>query len=331
MLAARSRSVVLYNRLVRLRNRVENAWAQVDVQLKRRYDLIPNLVETVKGYAAHERETFEAVTAARTRAAAGAGAGGAGRGRRHPRPGARPALRRRRGVSRAAGERELPAAPGGARADREQDRGLAPGLQRHRAHLRQRAPDGAERAHRRAVRLHDARTSSRSRTRPARRHASRSSARRLGGSGARARRGRRTRSRTPCRPRTSPSRSQPDGTPLVDEQIMFAVRRRLQRRLPRHPAPRGRVARPGRRVGGRAAVPAGRLRRARLLEPAGDVRRRRAPTRACGSSGTTSAANEARRFRDPLPAPRPRRRLRRRRRRQPEGLGRRMGGRRSTS
>jgi LemA protein len=60
--------VFLYNRLVSLRNRVENAWAQVDVQLKRRYDLIPNLVETVKGYAAHERETFEAVTAARTRA-----------------------------------------------------------------------------------------------------------------------------------------------------------------------------------------------------------------------------------------------------------------------
>jgi LemA protein len=60
--------VLLYNRLVSLRNRVENAWAQVDVQLKRRYDLIPNLVETVKGYASHERETFEAVTQARTRA-----------------------------------------------------------------------------------------------------------------------------------------------------------------------------------------------------------------------------------------------------------------------
>ncbi len=60
--------VTLYNRLVRLRNRTENAWSQVDVQLKRRYDLIPNLVETVKGYAAHERQTFEEVTAARTRA-----------------------------------------------------------------------------------------------------------------------------------------------------------------------------------------------------------------------------------------------------------------------
>ncbi len=60
--------ILLYNKLVRLRNRAENAWAQVDVQLRRRYDLIPNLVETVKGYASHERATFEEVTSARTRA-----------------------------------------------------------------------------------------------------------------------------------------------------------------------------------------------------------------------------------------------------------------------
>ena len=60
--------VVLYNGLVKLRNRIENAWAQIDVQLKRRYDLIPNLVETVKGYASHERGTLEAVTEARARA-----------------------------------------------------------------------------------------------------------------------------------------------------------------------------------------------------------------------------------------------------------------------
>ena len=60
--------VVLYNRFVRLRNRVDNAWAQIEVQLKRRWDLIPNLVETVKGYAAHERETFQTVTEARAAA-----------------------------------------------------------------------------------------------------------------------------------------------------------------------------------------------------------------------------------------------------------------------
>ena len=60
--------VAMFNKLVKLRNRAENAWAQVDVQLRKRYDLIPNLVETVKGYAAHERGTFEAVTQARTAA-----------------------------------------------------------------------------------------------------------------------------------------------------------------------------------------------------------------------------------------------------------------------
>jgi LemA protein len=60
--------VTLYNRLVQQRNRVDNAWAQIEVQLKRRWDLIPNLVESVKGYAAHERGTFEAVTQARAAA-----------------------------------------------------------------------------------------------------------------------------------------------------------------------------------------------------------------------------------------------------------------------
>ncbi len=58
----------MYNGLVRLRQQVRNAWSQIDVQLKRRYDLIPNLVETVKGYAAHEKETFERVVQARNAA-----------------------------------------------------------------------------------------------------------------------------------------------------------------------------------------------------------------------------------------------------------------------
>ena len=65
--------VAAYNGLVGGRNRVDNAWSQVDVQLKRRYDLIPNLVETVKGYASHEKETFEQVTRARAAAADASG------------------------------------------------------------------------------------------------------------------------------------------------------------------------------------------------------------------------------------------------------------------
>ncbi|MGQ9663392.1 MAG: LemA family protein [Kiritimatiellia bacterium] len=60
----------VYNSLVRLRNQLENAWAQIDVQLKRRYDLIPNVMETVKGYAKHERETLEKVVQARNLAMA---------------------------------------------------------------------------------------------------------------------------------------------------------------------------------------------------------------------------------------------------------------------
>jgi len=58
----------VYNSLIRLRNLVDNAWSQIDVQLKRRHDLIPNLVETAKGYMKHERETFEAITKARAAA-----------------------------------------------------------------------------------------------------------------------------------------------------------------------------------------------------------------------------------------------------------------------
>lgn len=66
--------IYAFNRLVTLRNRVKEAWSDIDVQLKRRYDLIPNLIETVKGYATHEKEVFEKVTEARARAIGASGA-----------------------------------------------------------------------------------------------------------------------------------------------------------------------------------------------------------------------------------------------------------------
>lgn len=71
--------IALYNKLVGLRVRAQNAWSDIDVQLKRRADLVPNLITTVKGYASHERETLDAVTQARTRAVAAQGAGPAER------------------------------------------------------------------------------------------------------------------------------------------------------------------------------------------------------------------------------------------------------------
>ena len=70
----------MYNGLVRLRNYVKNAWAQIDVQLKRRHDLIPNLVETVKGYAKHEKDTLENVIKARSQAVQAGGSGAAAQG-----------------------------------------------------------------------------------------------------------------------------------------------------------------------------------------------------------------------------------------------------------
>jgi LemA protein len=65
--------IASYNGLVKLRNRVDDAWSQIDVQLKRRHDLIPNLVETVKGYASHERETLDSVVQARNQAVSASG------------------------------------------------------------------------------------------------------------------------------------------------------------------------------------------------------------------------------------------------------------------
>lgn len=71
--------VGMYNGLVRLRNQVRNAWSQIDVQLKRRHDLIPNLVETAKGYMKHERETLETITKARNLATGAQGVAEQGR------------------------------------------------------------------------------------------------------------------------------------------------------------------------------------------------------------------------------------------------------------
>lgn len=71
--------VLTYNSLVALRNRVKNAWSQIDVQLKRRHDLIPNLVETVKGYAGHEKSALESVTRARAAATSAQGIGASAR------------------------------------------------------------------------------------------------------------------------------------------------------------------------------------------------------------------------------------------------------------
>lgn len=73
--------IAIFNGLVRLRNQVKNAWAQIDVQLKRRHDLIPNLIEMVKGYMKYERETLEAITKARTVAQQATSAGPAERGK----------------------------------------------------------------------------------------------------------------------------------------------------------------------------------------------------------------------------------------------------------
>ncbi len=123
----------IYNRLVRLRALVQEGFSGITVQLRRRADLVPNLVETVKGYATHERETFErSPPSAPTRSSAGE--------RRRDRPGrccddrpARPAVRGRRGLSRAQGRRQFPPAAGRTQQHRDRAAVGAALLQCHRA------------------------------------------------------------------------------------------------------------------------------------------------------------------------------------------------------
>ena len=132
-------AVVTFNRIVRLRNQSEEAFSDIDVQLKRRHDLIPNLVETVKGYAAHERETFETVTAARSKRSPRT----APRPRRRRRTSYRraaPAVRGRRELPRPEGEPELPRAAERAHRHRGQDPGVAALLQHDRARPEHQGP-----------------------------------------------------------------------------------------------------------------------------------------------------------------------------------------------
>ena len=108
-------AIATYNRLVRQRNLVREGWSGIDVQLRRRADLVPNLVETVKGYAAHERGLFEEIAASRQQSLAAKAPGEQGAGRAAARGCHRAPDGARRGLSRAQGRRQLPPAPGPAR------------------------------------------------------------------------------------------------------------------------------------------------------------------------------------------------------------------------
>ena len=146
--------VGIYNQLVTLKNRFQNAFSQIEVQLKRRYDLIPNLVETVKGYMQHEKGTLEAVIQARNQAVSGLERAAANPGdpaamqalasaeagtlRR-----ARPAVRAVRGVSRSEGQPEHGPAQRGDHLDRKQSRLRPPGLQRRRDAVQHLPPDAS--------------------------------------------------------------------------------------------------------------------------------------------------------------------------------------------
>ena len=148
----RRSSIGIYNGLVQRRLRIDEAFAQIEVQLKRRHDLIPNLVNAVKGYMGFEQKVLTDVTNARAAAvAAGAqGPAAAGRGRERADRHAALAVRGRRELPRAQGQPERPRAPGAADHDREPDLVHPPALQRDRPRLQHRHPDVPDRPHRRA-------------------------------------------------------------------------------------------------------------------------------------------------------------------------------------
>ena len=141
------------NSIIAARNRVDESWSGIDVQLKRRHDLVPNLVETVKGYAEHESETFEKTTKARAEAMSAQSVGDTAKAEQQltQAPG-RPASRRRE-LPDPAGDRELPAAQPQPLRARGRDPGLAPDLQLQRPVLqhRHRTVPGLDRRQRRQL------------------------------------------------------------------------------------------------------------------------------------------------------------------------------------
>ena len=128
-------AIAVYNGLIRLKNRVDEAWSDIDVQLKRRYDLIPNLVNTVKGYAAHEKEVFEKVTEARTRAMGAQSAADKAQAENMLSADSEKSFRGGRSLSRSQSQPELSGTSAGTHRHGRQNPGIAPVLQRQCARL----------------------------------------------------------------------------------------------------------------------------------------------------------------------------------------------------
>ena len=147
--------ITAYNSLIGLRNLVKNSWSQIDVQLKRRHDLIPNLVETAKGYMGHERETFEAVTKARAEATGAQGCTADRTGRVQAQRGHITVHGHSGELPRAQGQPEFPCRTGGAGLYREPDSLCAPGLQRCSALSEQQDRDVPFKYHCRHVHLQE--------------------------------------------------------------------------------------------------------------------------------------------------------------------------------